>query len=98
MVSTGIVADVYDGVLYGTLAKAGKFLSSIYNLSFQFNTDGVPLFSSSSFSMWPIYLKINELPVRMRNSINNKLLAGVWFGCTKPSINTFFKPLCSSYE
>ena len=53
MVSPGIVADVKDGVLYGTLAKAGKFLSSIYNLSFQFNTDGVPLFSSSSFSVWP---------------------------------------------
>ena len=33
--------------------------------------------------------------MRMRNSINNKLLAGVWFCCTKPSINTFFKPFLS---
>ena len=59
------------------------FLSYQSNISFQWNTDGVPLFSSSSYSMWPLYLKI-------------KSLAGVWFGDKKPSINTFLKPLCTT--
>ena len=30
----------------------------------------------------------------MRNGLNNKILAGLWFGTTKPSVNTFLKPLC----
>jgi hypothetical protein len=93
-VSTGVIGDVYDGALYSALSRAGEFLSTAYNLSFQWNTDGVPLFSSSSYSMWPMYLKVNELPQRIRNTLNNKLLAGVWFGSTTPSINTFLKPLC----
>ena len=85
----GVIADVYDGALYSALSRSGEFLSSVCNISFQWNTDGVPLFRSSSYSMWSMYFKINELPQRMRNGLNNKILAGVWFGTTKPSVNTF---------
>ena len=89
-----VISDVYDGALYRALSRPEEFLSSACNISFQWNTDGVPLFKSSSYSMWPMYFKINELPQKMRNGLNNKILAGVWFGITKPSINTFLKPLC----
>ena len=92
----GNLADIYDGTLYQSLFKRDGFLSFKSNISFQWNTDGVPLFSSSSFSMWPLYLKINELPYVLRNSVRNKILAGVWFGNTKPSVNTFLKPLCET--
>ena len=51
--------------------------------------DGVPLFRSSSFSMWPLHFKINELPLRLRNNLNNKILGGVWFGSKKPAVNAF---------
>lgn len=94
-ITSGYLEDVYDGTLYCSLSKAGGFLSSI---SLQWNTDGVPLFSSSSFSMWPLYLKINELPYTLRKCISNKILPGVWFGRTKPSINTFLKPLCDTMK
>ena len=30
------------------------------------NTDGVPIFKSSGFSIWPIFLMINELPFHLR--------------------------------
>jgi len=44
---------------------ARGFLSNQSNISFILNTDGVPVFRSS-FSFWPIYLIINELPYKMR--------------------------------
>ena len=62
-------------------------------ISFQWNTDAVPLFCSSSYSMWPLYVKIIELPFTLYNCINNKILAGVWFDDKKPSINKFLKHL-----
>ena len=57
--------DIRDGSLYQELVVAG-FLSNPSNISFQFNTDGVPVFRSSSFSFWPLHLIINELPPRIR--------------------------------
>ena len=86
---------MYDGTLYRSLSHAGGFQSNT-----QWNTDGVPLFLSSSFCMWPFYLKINELPHVSRNCISNcisnKVLAGVWFGNKKTAINTFLKPICEA--
>ena len=89
--SPGCIRDVYDGAIYRSLSELGGFLSSTSNISFQWNTDGVSLFKSSSFSMWPLYLKINELPLTMKDLISNKIIAGAWFGNTKPSV---LKPLC----
>lgn len=57
--------DVYDGTLYRALIKDG-FLSNKNNVSFTLNADSVPLFKLSSFSLWPIYLQINELPIKKR--------------------------------
>lgn len=57
--------DIYDGIVYQNLVHSG-FLSNEHNISLIFNTDGVPVFRSSSFSMWPILLLVNELPYRMR--------------------------------
>jgi hypothetical protein len=59
------------------------------------NTDGVPLFQSSLYSMWPFYL---ELPLRLRNQLDNKIVGGVWFGSKKPAINTFLKLFCSTMK
>lgn len=36
------------------------------NLTLVMNTDGVQLFKSSTVSMWPIWIMINELPVTLR--------------------------------
>ncbi len=59
------LGDICDGSEYQRLVSLG-FFSSPNNISVTFNTDGIPVFRSSGFSFWPIYLCINELPYRMR--------------------------------
>ena len=61
----GLYSDIYDGEVYQHQMSTG-FLADDRNISFTFNTDGVPVFKSSGFSFWPLYLLINELPYRMR--------------------------------
>ena len=75
---SGHLSDVYDGELYQNLSKPGEFLSFKEHISFQWNTDGVPLFHSSSFSMWPLYLKINELPYKLLLQQQNLSWGVVW--------------------
>ena len=71
------MGDVYDGALYQNLSKPGNFLSSPQNISFLGNTDGVALIKSTGWSVWPVYLVINELP---------PLLRSVPFVCTETFI------------
>ena len=59
---TTTMRDIYDGQKYRELNE----FTSKGNLTMLLNTDGVQLFKSSSMSMWPIWLVINELPFTMR--------------------------------
>ncbi|XP_077491795.1 uncharacterized protein LOC144102383 [Amblyomma americanum] len=63
---------------------------STHDLSVTWNTDGVPLYESSGYSIWPLLLQINELPQKVRTK--HMLLAGLWFGTTKPKMCSFLKP------
>ncbi|KAL1471170.1 hypothetical protein MTO96_023857 [Rhipicephalus appendiculatus] len=47
-------------------------------LTITFNTDGSPLFKSSTSPIWPIQFLINELPPAYR--MKNFLVGGLWFG------------------
>ncbi|XP_064461014.1 uncharacterized protein LOC135370983 [Ornithodoros turicata] len=60
------------------------------DISFTWNTDGVPVFESSQYSIWPLLLQVNELPYRER--VQHQVLAGLWFGLAKPHMNSFLKP------
>lgn len=61
------IEDIYDGLQYRKLADLGGPLSKLETISFTLNTDGVgPLFHSTQFSIWPLYLMINEFPYQMR--------------------------------
>jgi hypothetical protein len=77
--------DIYDGQMYKELLMGGTD-----DLSLTMNCDGVPVFSSSSFSIWPIQCFINELPPAMRKK--HVILTGLWFGNIKPVMNTFLEP------
>ena len=59
------IEDVYDGLLYKQCVESG-FLDSPTNITMQFNTDGVALWNSSKYSLWPVFLRINELPPVLR--------------------------------
>ena len=56
------VEDVYDGIAN----KNTTVTNHPTNITFQVNIDRVALFHSSKYSIWPIYLKINELPPKYR--------------------------------
>ncbi|KAI7789722.1 hypothetical protein IRJ41_011699 [Triplophysa rosa] len=83
--SRGGITDVYDGKLY-------KYLKSVDDsfLSLSFNCDGVPVFKSSKFSIWPLLCSVNEVPPEERDK--NVLLCALWFGSSKPLMTTFLKP------
>ena len=57
------LCDIYDGKEY---KKHSAFLSQPGNVSFTLNTDGIAMYRSSSISIWPVWLVINELPKTMR--------------------------------
>lgn len=60
------------------------------DVTLTWNTDGVPIFKSSAYSVWPLELMVNELPFKER--MNNILLAGLWFGPNKPNMQCFLVP------
>ena len=60
------IEDVYDGAVYQRKFGPGRFLSEPYNLSLKLNTDGVAIFHSSQFGVWPLFLLVNELPPSLR--------------------------------
>lgn len=63
---------------------------SNFDITLQWNADGVDTFKSSKVSMCPLQVAINELPYRIRK--DNMLLAGLWCGPTKVIIDIFLKP------
>ena len=96
--NTGNIEDIYDGLTYKNLMLPGKFLSCPNNISFTWNTDGISVFKSSKFTIWPLYLAINELPMSKRWNDENIILAGLWFGHKKPNMLTYLKPFCESMK
>lgn len=62
---TDTVSDVMDGKLYKKMCKDSN-LKKDGSFSLTFNSDGVPIFKSSSFSIWPLFCYINELPPNIR--------------------------------
>lgn len=60
--STCTIMDVQDGRKYKEL----EMFTSVGNLTLTANCDGIQLFKSSSVSMWPVWVVINELPIKMR--------------------------------
>lgn len=84
------ISDIYDGVMYKKLSQPNGILSDPNNFSYNFNSDGSPLYKSSKFSIWPIQLHLNELPPQIR--FKHVILAGLWFGKHEPAMQVYLKP------
>ncbi|XP_030264254.1 uncharacterized protein LOC115575952 isoform X8 [Sparus aurata] len=84
--SREVINDICDGTLYQALQSN----SEVDFLSLTFNCDGVPVFQSSKFSIWPILCCVNEIPPQCRDK--HVLLCALWFGSKKPDMTCFFKP------
>ena len=85
--------DIYDGLLYRKLMSPNGILNSRNNISLTWNIDGLPVFSSSKFSLWPCYFIVNELPYQLRLLKENMIIGGLWFGEEKPNMRVFLKPI-----
>lgn len=48
------IEDIFDGTLYKEMMENGMPLDNPCNVSYSFNTDGMPIFQSSKFTIWPI--------------------------------------------
>ena len=62
------------------------------------NTDGVPLYKSSSWNLWPVFLSILNLPVNIRMKAENVILAGLWYGPTKTPMKLLLEPAMESLD
>lgn len=82
------LSDVTSGAVYKELRRNGTI--SEYDISIQFNADGVQTYKSSSVSMCPLQVSINELNYRVRKE--NILLAGLWAAKSKPVLDIFLRP------
>ena len=49
--------------------------------------------TEEQFSVWPFYCVINELSFIERTKRQNMIFAGLWYGDSKPSMDTFLTPL-----
>lgn len=83
----GRIKDVYDGSRYRDFVKNLPETAKHQYVTASFNTDGAPVFESSTYSIWPIYLMVNELPVEQR--LKNLIVCGLWFGKSKPQMTIF---------
>ena len=75
------IEDVLDGKLHKAhFADDGYFKDTEdrkkgeLHISLQINTDGVALFRSSTFSIWPVHYLVNELPPSCRYTCSSLLL------------------------
>ena len=84
------IKDIYDGKCYRKFVQELPHNDRNGYVTAVFNTDGAPKFKSSQYSIWPVYLLINELPPQVR--LNNLITCGMWFGKDKPEMISFLKP------
>ena len=85
-----IISDVTSGRLYKKMLSQTNGQKVI---SFCWNTDGVSIFKSSNYNIWPFYITVNELSEHLRFQDPNMLLAGLWFGPKKPLMQTYLQPI-----
>lgn len=88
MLNEEVIHDITSACLYRELVLNGQFGGN--DLSLLWNTDGIPVFNSSNYSIWPLQATINELPPHLRKS--NVLLLGLWWFSSPPCTNTFLRP------
>lgn len=81
------IKDIYDGALYRKFVQGLNDYDRHAYATVIFNTDGAPVFESSTYSIWPIYLILNEIAIQSR--MKSAITVGLWFGKDKPIMNVF---------
>ena len=87
-----MLCDIQDGSGFRKIQHEYGTLTSPESLGMILFTDGVPLWKSSSQSLWPIYLAVANLPPNIRMRKDNLLLSAVWVGKGKPKMEQLLRP------
>ncbi len=66
----GCLSDIKDGLLFRYMFESA--LLNDKSISLVLNTDGVNVFKSNKFSIWPVLLMINELPFTDRYLLHHQ--------------------------
>lgn len=82
------ISGVHDGDFMLDLLRSGAVAQE--DLSLLWNCDGVPVFKSTQFAIWPIQVVLNELQPKIKK--DNVLIVGMQFGPVKPQMDTFLQP------
>lgn len=85
----GIYYDIYDGKVYRNFVENLPLDERNRYATFTFNCDGAPTFESSTFSIYPVQIMINELPQEVRTV--NTIVCALWFGKSKPDMKVLLK-------
>lgn len=83
------IQDIHNGLKYKEFVCSLPDDEKKSYVSCVFNTDGSPVWKSANFSIWPIQIQLNELPLNVRFS--NTVTCALWFGRSKPNMNIFVK-------
>lgn len=88
------ITDVTDGEIYRRLLQSpdGERLESNEAFTFLINTDGVSVCTKSDLSIWPIFLSINEIEIKLRFCLENMVVAGMFVG-SKPNFDVHLTPI-----
>lgn len=83
----GHIKDIYDGKKYKEFIKSLSDNDKRNYVTLLFNTDGAPVFVSSKYSVWPVYVLPNEIPKEKR--MRNAIVCALYFGKTKPEMSNY---------
>lgn len=90
-----VLNDIQCGDEYRKLRVNGQLGEC--DISLLWNCDGIPIFRSSNYQVWPIQCQIIELQPKDRK--NNICVPCIWFGEKKPTMSVLLTPfvneLCS---
>lgn len=86
--------DIIDSKYYKNLNR----FAGDNNITLIICTDGIQRSKHPSTTIWPILASILELPPSIRNSIKNKLIAGVWYAKQKPNSDILFRNFFEQIE
>lgn len=93
----GTISDVHDARILQQLYE--KYRSTETNvLSLSMNIDGANYYKSNQMSMWPIQLVQSYLPPSRRYDKNNIIVAGLYYGDSKPDCLEYCAPLVNELK
>ena len=73
-----------DSWLKPQLFETPKYPFRDHEIQLILNLDGVSLFKSRKFCIWPFWLQCVKLPPKIRSKFDNNILLCVWYGLSKP--------------